>query len=112
MDAFLVFEGALVVMIGQAPAWFDAKERAAVGPQSQIRNAGQIDCNDTAGGRIGKHESAVGHVDEFEDVGTGELFSFERHWAAGELDVFRFTRKIIPGRKMTAVKSGRHFELE
>ena len=38
LNAFFVLEGALLVMIGQAPARLDAEERAAIGPKREIRN--------------------------------------------------------------------------
>ena len=33
LNSFLVLKGALLVMIGQAPAWLDTKKRPAIGPQ-------------------------------------------------------------------------------
>ena len=33
LNALFVLEGALFVMVGQAPARFDAEKRSAIGPQ-------------------------------------------------------------------------------
>ena len=38
LDPLLVFERALLVMIGQTPAWFDAEKRPAVRPQRYVRH--------------------------------------------------------------------------
>src|SRR3954471_22291117 len=56
LNAFFVLESALFVMISEAPAWFDAKKRAAVGPERQIRDAGEIYDNRSSARPIGKGE--------------------------------------------------------
>jgi len=39
LDTFFIFKGALLLMISESPAWFDAKEWSAIGPQGQVRHA-------------------------------------------------------------------------
>lgn len=45
LNAFFVFKRALLVVIGQSPAWFNAQKRTAVGPQRHVRDAAEIDRN-------------------------------------------------------------------
>src|SRR5438874_5822893 len=52
LNPFLIFKGPLLMMIGKPPARFDAEEWAAIGPQSQIRDARSIDDDPAAAGRI------------------------------------------------------------
>src|SRR3954468_18096808 len=90
LNTFFVLEGALLVMISQAPARFDTEERAAVGPEGEIRDAREIERDHAARGRIGKGKGAIRYIDEFENVRAGKLFAFEWHFAAGGLNVFGF----------------------
>ena len=99
-------------MIGQAPARLDAEKRSAIGPQRQIRNAGQIDRDGSSGRRVGVSERAIRNIDQFENVRSLQFLLRERHLASGEPNVFRLAAQIIFGREMTPVKAGRHFEAE
>src|SRR5262245_20402345 len=56
LDPLFFLERALVVSIGQTPAWLDAKERAAIRPQSDVRNTGQIHYHPASTLRIDKRK--------------------------------------------------------
>src|SRR4030095_8163850 len=39
LNSFLILKSPLLMMVSETPAWFNAKERTAVGPQGQIRHS-------------------------------------------------------------------------
>src|SRR5262245_37466389 len=42
LNSSFLLERALIVIVGQTPAWLDTEKRAAIRPQGDVRNTGQI----------------------------------------------------------------------
>src|SRR5918996_2231676 len=67
LDPLLVLERALLLMIGQTPAWLDAEKRAAIRPQSHVWNTGQIHHHPAPTRRIYKGKLRPRNVYQFEN---------------------------------------------
>ena len=87
MDSLFVFERALLVMIGQAPARLDAEKWSAIGPQRDVRHSGKIQGYPPAARRIDIGKFPPRDINEFKNDGTGQFLFGKRHFATGKFDV-------------------------
>src|SRR6184192_2650784 len=73
LNPLLMLERALVVVIGQTPAWFDAQEWAAVGPQCHVGNTGQIQDHPAPAGGVNVRKLRTLNVHQLEKNGTRQF---------------------------------------
>src|ERR1700730_13519520 len=73
LNALLVFKGALIVIIGQAPARLHTEKWSAIGPQGHVRHAAKIQSHPSASRRIDIGKISSGNINQFKNDRAGQF---------------------------------------
>jgi len=73
LNSSFLLERALIVIVGQTPAWLDTEKRVAIRPQSDVRNTGQIHYHPASTLRIHERKLPPRNVHQFKNDRTGQF---------------------------------------